>query len=268
MSLVDGFSRKITYLRISVTDRCNLRCQYCMPETGIELIPHRDILGFEEIISFVKVAVKLGIDKIRLTGGEPLVRKKIIDLVKMIAEIPGVKDFSMTTNGTLLPEFGEKLRKAGLHRLNISLDTVDPEKFSTITRGGDIQSVFEGVRVAQEVGFKTIKINCVIKESSSEPDARKVAQYAKNNNLKVRFIRQMDLEVGQYWTIEDGTGGDCKICNRLRLTSDGKIKPCLLNDMVFDIRELGIEESIRQAVDYKPKRGEFSKKHRFYSIGG
>ncbi len=268
MSLTDAFDRNIHYLRVSVTDRCNLRCRYCMPEEGIELISHRDILSFEEIVDFVRVAVKLGIDKVRITGGEPLVRKGIVALVGSIAEIPGVTDLSMTTNGTLLPKFAQPLFEAGLHRLNISLDTVDPKRFAAITRGGDIQEVFEGIRTAREAGFKTVKINCVIRETPKEPDARSVARYAAENGLKIRFIRQMDLEAGLYWNVEGGTGGDCKICNRIRLTSDGKVKPCLVNDMVFDVRKLGAERAIRQAVLCKPKRGEFSKKHRFYSIGG
>ncbi len=268
MALVDGFNREINYLRISVTDRCNLRCQYCMPECGIDLISHKDVLSFEEIIDFVRVAVSLGIDKIRLTGGEPLVRRNIVDLVRMIADVKGISDFSMTTNGTLVSKFAKSLYDAGLHRLNISLDTVDAEKFATITRGGDIQTVFEGIRIAREVGFKTIKINCVIEKSSTEPDAQGVARYGAENDLKVRFIRQMDLEVGQYWTIEGGSGGDCKICNRIRLTSDGKIKPCLINNTIIDVRELGSEKAILQAVALKPKKGEFSTTHRFYSIGG
>ena len=268
MPLVDGLNRRIHYLRISVTDRCNLRCRYCMPEEGIELISRRDILRSEEIVAIVRVAVRMGIDKVRLTGGEPLIRKNIVDLVEKIAGIPGILDFSMTTNGILLPRLANPLFDAGLQRLNISLDTVDPDKFFAITRGGDIREVFAGIQMAQKAGFETIKINCVIQETSAEPDAQAVARYASENGLDIRFIRQMDLEVGQYWAIEGGTGGDCKICNRIRLTSDGKIKPCLVNDMVFDIRELGAEEAIRQAVRYKPEKGEFSKKYRFYSIGG
>ena len=268
MPLVDTFNRNINYLRVSVTDRCNLRCHYCMPAKGIELISHRDILRFEEIIDFIRVAVKLGIDKVRLTGGEPLVRKKIVDLVGSIAEIPGIADFSMTTNGTLLSEFAKPLYNAGLHRLNISMDTIDPEKFTAITRRGDIRDVLEGIQTARKVGFTNIKINCVIQETPTESDAQSVARYAAENGLKIRFIRQMDLEAGQYWTIEGGTGGDCKICNRIRLMSDGKIKPCLVNDMIFDIRKLGAAEAIRQAVLFKPQKGKFSQKHRFYSIGG
>lgn len=155
--MFDRFNRKINYLRISVTDRCNLRCVYCMPEEGVVLLDHKEILSFDEIVDVAKTAVRKGVDKIRVTGGEPLVRNGIIDLVKMIGEIDGIKDFSMTTNGILLSKYADDLANAGLHRVNISLDTLDPEKFKQITRGGDIQKVFDGIEAAKKAGLNPIK---------------------------------------------------------------------------------------------------------------
>src|SRR5664280_2578531 len=160
--MLDRFNREINYLRISVTDRCNLRCRYCMPEEGIRLLRHEDILSFDEITGFTKAAVRNGITKVRITGGEPLVRKGIVSLVKMVASIDGIKDLSMTTNGVMLKEFALDLKKAGLHRVNISLDTADPDRFSQITRGGNINDVMSGIISAKDAGLLPVKINCVI----------------------------------------------------------------------------------------------------------
>ena len=151
--MFDRFNRKINYLRVSVTDRCNLRCVYCMPAEGIKLISHDQILSFEEIADVVRVAVTMGITKVRITGGEPLVRKGIIQLVGMIGRIKEISDLSMTTNGTLLKNFADDLAGAGLHRINISLDSVDPVKFREITRGGNVNDVFEGIRAAKKPDF-------------------------------------------------------------------------------------------------------------------
>ena len=148
--MLDRFNRNINYLRISVTDRCNLRCTYCMPECGVDLISHEEILTFEEITEIVRMGVKLGIDKVRITGGEPLVRRGVVDLVKMIAEIPGIDDFAMTTNGALLDQFAEPLKNAGLHRVNVSLDTLNPDRYKEITRVGDIKNVLVGIKAAKE----------------------------------------------------------------------------------------------------------------------
>jgi len=266
--MYDKFNRKINYLRISVTDRCNLRCTYCMPEEGIQLLQHADIISLENIAEVVKVSVGLGIDKIRITGGEPLVRKGIIDLVKMIAVIPGVKDFGLSTNGILLKEYAHELKKAGLHRVNVSLDTLDPERYRKITRLGDVRKVLEGISEAKKVGLTPVKINCVIKQSSSEPDAVEVAEYCKKNNLQIRYIHQMELSNGQFSVVEGGEGGDCKICNRLRLTANGYIKPCLFNNLEYNIREFGIEGAILKALKHKPKCGSVNTNGTFYNIGG
>jgi GTP 3',8-cyclase len=155
--MFDRFNRKLNYLRISVTDRCNLRCTYCMPEEGIRLFSHKDILTFDEIAGFTEVAVLNGVSRIRLTGGEPLVRKGIVTLVKMISAIKGIEDLSMTTNGTLLKQYAQDLHDAGLHRVNISLDTIDPVKFRTLTRLGDISDVFEGIDAAKEPDSHRLK---------------------------------------------------------------------------------------------------------------
>jgi len=266
--MYDQFNRKISYLRISVTDRCNLRCVYCMPEEGIRLLDHKDILSFEEIVEVVKEAVRLGITKVRITGGEPLVRKGITRLVGMISELEGIDDFGLTTNGILLEQFAHDLVKAGLHRVNISLDTIEPEKFRQITRGGDIEMVFRGIEAARKTGLSPIKINCVVKNSSTEPDAIGVKKFCDENGLEVRFIHEMDLGSGCFTVVEGGKGGDCLSCNRLRLTANGFIKPCLFSDLEFSIRELGIRQAIEKAVNLKPEKGSQNLINRFHNIGG
>jgi GTP 3',8-cyclase len=239
-----------------------------MPEDGVELLKHEDILSFDEIVDVVEVAAQLGIEKIRLTGGEPLVRKNIVELVSMISRIKGVNDFGLTTNGILLEEFAYPLKKAGLHRLNISLDTMDGDKYREITRCGDIFSVFEGIKAAQKAGFTNIKINTVIDSSPDEIDALSVAEFARENNFQIRFIRKMDLEKGTFWGVIGGDGGKCSICNRLRISSNGTVTPCLFSDQGFNIRELGVKEAFIKAVNSKPEKGVMSRTHKFYNIGG
>jgi len=265
--MYDKFNRRINYLRISVTDRCNLRCVYCMPAEGIKLIPHNEILSYDEIFEVAKTAVALGVDKIRITGGEPLVRKDIVELVRMIGTLD-LKDFGMTTNGIYLKKYAQQLKDAGLHRVNISLDTTDPEKYHQITRLGDINQVYEGIEAAKKAGLIPIKINCVIKKSKDEPDAQLVAKFCKENDLQIRYIREMNLETGQFWRVQGGDGGECSICNRLRLTSNGKIRPCLFSDLEYDVRELGAEKAILMAVGEKPKNGTVAMKVKFSNIGG
>jgi GTP 3',8-cyclase len=264
----DRYNRDINYLRISVTDRCNLRCTYCMPEEGIPLLHHKDILTFDEILDFTKIAVAGGVTKVRITGGEPLVRKGITTLVGMISEIEQIKDLSMTTNGVLLKQFARDLKAAGLQRINISLDTVDPEKFTTVTRKGNINSVFEGIKAARQAGLFPVKINCVIKNSDEEEEAREVAKFCEDNDLEIRYITQMDLVKGHFSTVVGGTGGNCVLCNRLRLTANGKLKPCLFSNIEYDIRELGFEKALRLAVQSKPGCGSTNETGAFYNIGG
>lgn len=266
--MYDRFDRNINYLRISVTDRCNLRCIYCMPEEGIPLLKHADILTFDEITNFTRVAVDSGVTKVRITGGEPLVRKGITALVRMISDIGGITDLSMTTNGVLLKQYAQELKSAGLQRVNISLDTVNPEIFNAITRNGDIKDVFDGIEAARVAELLPIKINCVIKESKEEEEAKGVTRYCLDNGLEIRYIRQMDLVKGHFSTVVGGTGGDCSSCNRLRLTSNGKLKPCLFDNIEFDIRKLGYEEAIKLAVELKPGCGSVNDTGTFYNIGG
>lgn len=266
--MYDKFDRKINYLRISVTDRCNLRCTYCMPEEGIQLMEHSKIITFEEIVDVVRITVGLGIDKVRLTGGEPLARRGIVDLVRMIAEIPGIKDFGLTTNGVTLKQYASGLKDVGLNRVNVSLDTLNPHRYKQITRVGNIEDVLEGIFEAQKVGLKPVKVNCVIKESSQETDAVEVAQFCKKNNLQIRYIHQMELSMGHFSVVEGGEGGDCVICNRMRLTANGNIKPCLFSDLEYNIREYGIEGAISNALMHKPKCGSVNTNGAFYNIGG
>jgi GTP 3',8-cyclase len=200
----DRFKRNINYLRISVTDRCNLRCTYCMPSQGIKLLRHEDILSFDEITLFTAVAVGMGVNKVRITGGEPLVRKGIVTLIEMLAKIDGINDLSMTTNGTLLKRFAPGLKNAGLKRVNISLDSIDPEEFRIITRGGDINEVLEGIDAAISAGLQPVKINCVVSHSRNEVNALKVGQYCESRGLDT-FRPSM---AGQGGTVQYATGSD------------------------------------------------------------
>ena len=266
--MFDNYNRQINYLRISVTDRCNLRCVYCMPEEGVKLLQHNEIVTFEEITNVAFTAVRLGIDKIRITGGEPLVRKGIVSLVEMLADIPGIRDLSMTTNGALLKQHAEPLKSAGLMRVNVSLDTLDPARYRSLTRGGDLHQVLEGIRAAQRVGLTPVKINCVVKNSSTEKDAQMVEEFGKLNGLETRFIHQMNLSDGHFSIVEGGTGGDCSHCNRIRLTASGKLLPCLFSGIEYDIRKMGAEQAIRAAIANKPACGSMNLKGEFYNIGG
>lgn len=266
--MLDRFERTINYMRISVTDRCNLRCRYCMPAEGVKLIRHEDILTYDEITEFTRVAVAAGINKVRVTGGEPLVRKGVTSLIAMLSAIEGISDLSMSTNGILLADYAGKLAEAGMMRVNISLDTLDGEKYRYVTRGGDINDVFRGIEAAQRAGLRPVKINCVIKTTPEEEDARAVANFCVKEGLEVRFIRQMDLASGTFSVVHGGSGGDCARCNRLRLTPEGLVKPCLFSDIGYSVRELGPEEAIRLALINKPAKGTVNHLNGFYNIGG
>jgi GTP 3',8-cyclase len=264
----DKYERAIDYLRISLTDRCNLRCVYCMPAEGIELTDHSALLSFEEIAEFTRCAVEMGIRKVRLTGGEPLVRRGVATLVGMLSSIPGIRDLSMTTNGILLPRFACDLRQAGLQRVNISLDSVDADKFFAITRGGNLGDVFAGIDAARAAGLSPIKINCVVQNGVDDPDAVEVERFCESRGLIARFIDEMDIEKGKYGVVHGGSGGLCSSCNRLRLTCDGLLKPCLFNDLSFNIRKMEYRDALRLAVEQKPECGVGSTSHKFYNIGG
>ena len=293
----DLFNREVDYLRISVTDLCNLRCVYCMPEKGVQKLSHSEIISPERIKEIVEASAKLGIKKIRLTGGEPLVRKGVVDIVKMIRSVPQIEEICMTTNGITLADIAQDLYDAGLDRLNISLDTLDKEKFARITRNGDLEKVLAGIKKAQEVGFRNIKINCVLIGGFNDDEIEGFEQFASKNKLAVRFIELMpigesekmerksfisndlilsklhDLKkisddgVCSYYQINghDGIVGlisplshkFCSTCSRIRLTSDGKIKPCLHSKAEFDTSNLHKEELvelIRKSIIAKPKQ--------------
>jgi len=239
-----------------------------MPEEGIGLLRHEDILSYDEITGFTRTAVKTGVTKVRITGGEPLVRKGITTLVEMISGIEGITDLSMTTNGVLLKDFAGTLKNAGLNRINISLDSINPERYKYLTRGGDINKVLEGIEAAKVCSLHPVKINCVISASKEEEDAREVADFCSKYGLEIRYIRQMDLMKGDFSTVEGGSGGDCAECSRLRLTANGKLKPCLFNDLEFDIRQMGYLEAIQKAIGLKPESGTRNLNGGFYSIGG
>ena len=192
----DHFGRKVNYLRISITDLCNLRCVYCMPEEGVPKRRHATNLSFEEIEALVRAGADMGIDKIRLTGGEPLVRAGVLDLVKKLGAIPGIRDFAMTTNGILLPEMAADLKAAGLRRVNISLDTFDPEKYARITRCGRLEDALAGIDAAVAAGLTPLKINTVLIKGFNDDEIEAFVHYTKTRPVEVRFIELMPLGDG------------------------------------------------------------------------
>jgi GTP 3',8-cyclase len=196
--LVDGFGRRHDNLRISVTDRCNIRCVYCMPEQ-VEFLPKSEILSFEELIRVAKSAASLGVGKLRLTGGEPLVRQSLWNLIEPLSKIPGIKEIGLTTNGILLADQAQALKNAGLHRLNISLDTLDPERFLALTRRTGLETVIEGIQAAKRAGFERIKLNAVAIKGFSEQDLLPLAEFAREEGLELRFIEYMPLDAKDVW---------------------------------------------------------------------
>jgi cyclic pyranopterin phosphate synthase len=238
-----------------------------MPPDGIQLMKHEDILSFEEIEAFTRLAVSKGISKVRLTGGEPLVRKNIVGLVQQLAAIEGLDDLALTTNGVLLSKFAADLKNAGLKRVNISLDTVNADRYFQLTRTGNINAVFEGIEAAREAGFSPIKINCVL---LGEPDKEitRLKKFCVDNELELRFIHQMNLQNGEFSKVEGGEGGNCARCNRVRLLANGDVKPCLFSDLSYNIRQLGHELALELAIGNKPHSGTYNKSGAFYNIGG
>lgn len=266
--MFDRYNRRINYLRISVTDRCNFRCTYCMPEEGIPLKKQKDILSYNEIAEIVKTGVELGLSKIRLTGGEPLIRKDLHVLVKMLSELEGINDIGLTTNGVFLPRQAKLLKEAGLNRVNISLDTLNPEKFKQITRLGKLEDVLAGIDAALEARLLPVKINFVRIPGVNEEDEENVREFCRKKDLQLRFIRQMNLKTGEFSSVENGYGGICEICNRLRLTADGFIVPCLHSELRYSVKERGIKEAFLKAVEFKPEKGIGTNSHEFSNIGG
>ena len=283
----DGFGRTIDYLRISVTDLCNFRCIYCMGAEGVKKCEHRDVLSLEEIAEIAQAAVDCGIRKFRLTGGEPLVRRGILSLVQALRAIDGVEELTLTTNGSLLPELAGPLREAGLDRLNISLDTLDPVRFAEITRCGSLQTVLKGLEAAEQAGFQNTKLDCVLLGELNTDEIPKLAQLSLEKPLSVRFIELMPMGVCTAMPRERFVSADCVLaalpaliplgmqgvaelyrlpgakgtvgliralshnfcqsCNRLRLTADGKLKPCLHSAAEIPVRGLH-GEALRQAI--------------------
>lgn len=327
--LVDSFRRQITYLRVSVTDRCNLRCVYCMPPEGVTWQPHENIMHFEEIEKVVRIAAGQGVNEVRLTGGEPLVRADLPRLVEMIANVPGINDISLTTNGVLLEKFARQLVDAGLKRINVSLDTLRPERFAAITRGGVFQKVLRGLEISEAVGLNPIKINTVLMRGVNEDELLDIARLSLTKPWHIRFIELMPVnnqaDWGEGFTPRDevylsipemqaglasldlvpvgdspgsgpadeyrvpgapGTVGFisplsdkfCDQCNRLRLTADGHLRPCLLVDTeipILDTLRSGgdILPLIQQAANLKPAGHEIAElnlpRHRcMLQIGG
>lgn len=197
--LVDRYGRSITYLRVSVTDRCNLRCVYCMPPEGIQRLSHDSIMRFEEIVTVVRAAAEAGISKVRITGGEPLVRAGLPGLVRMIAAVPGIEDISLTTNGLLLNRMVEDLKEAGLTRINVSLDTLNTEKFTRITRGGRLETVWQGLEAAERLGLNPIKLNVVAMRGVNEDELTDLARLSIEHGWHVRFIELMPIKNQQSW---------------------------------------------------------------------
>ena len=266
--MIDPFGRSIDYLRVSVTDRCNLRCRYCVPAEGLRLLPQDAILRYEEIAEVVRVAVGLGVTRVRLTGGEPLVRREIDVLVAMLSAIEGIADLSMTTNGIRLTQYAEKLAAAGLERVNISLDTLDPTRFAALTRGGDVRRVVAGIEAAQRAGLTPIKLNSVRGEGASAEEVAALEAFAERRGLLLRWIPEMDLAAGVFSAVEGGSGGDCRRCSRLRLSADGHLRPCLFSDVAYSVRTWGAEAALCRAVGAKPASGSACTTHAMHAIGG
>ncbi len=269
-TLTDSFGRQITYLRISVTDRCNYRCTYCMPSAGVSPKTHQQILRYEQITQIVKEAALLGVHKVRLTGGEPLVRKGIADLVKSLAAVSGVEELVMTTNGSLLtPALARQLKVSGLGRVNISLDTLDPEEFSVLTRGGRIQDVLNGIEAAREAGLTPVKINTVVFNNTPPETLWKIQEYCRIHNLEMQTISKFTISsYGSDNNINTDRPQPCNACSRLRLTSDGYILPCLCSDKQIKVNFEDIAGSILAAVKTKPQKGESCTRRQMPEIGG
>jgi cyclic pyranopterin phosphate synthase len=264
----DRFGREINYLRVSVTDRCNLRCRYCVGPDGVKLLPRDEILSFEEIVQVVEQAARMGVNKVRLTGGEPLVRRDLYSLVAAISRIEGIADLAMSTNGVLLAQNASDLARSGLMRVNVSLDTVDPERYRYLTRGGEVNRVLEGIEAARSAGLEPVKLNCVTGGPCGDADRLSVEQYAREQGLQLRMIPHMDFASGEFSVVQGGSGGDCRRCNRLRLSSDGRIRPCLFSDLSYSVRELGADQALRLAVAHKPEAGRSCTHDWMHGIGG
>ena len=255
MSMCDCCDSRTSCLLLSVPAACNLRCKSCAPREGAVLFRRGALLSFKEIVALTRQAVGFGIDKVCLTGGEPLVRWGIVRLVATLSGIPGLRDFSMTSNGILLSGFARDLHRAGLSRLNISLDSLDSKRFRDLSGGGELRKVLAGIDAAVAAGFETIQLECVVEFSPDEADARQVAGFGRERGIEVRFIRRMDLRRRRFWPVYGGDGGHCYRCDRLRVSCDGRVFPCFFDSESFSIRRYGIDGALRLAVGHKPATG-------------
>ena len=292
----DGYGREITYLRLSVTDLCNLRCRYCMPEEGVCKRRHGDMLTEEEMLAAVEAAAALGITKVRITGGEPLVKKNILSICRRVSAVPGIRERCLTTNGALLPALAAPLREAGIQRINISLDTLDAEKYAYITRQGVLAQALAGLESAIKAGFAQVKVNVVLIGGFNEKEIPALAELTRQYPVDVRFIEWMPMCAGRGFPetaylpgdvvlerlpgavpqekdggvarlyrlpgaqgniglIRPVSAGFCAGCNRIRLTADGKLLPCLHAAQEYGIKGLSREEmaaQFRRAIAAKP----------------
>ena len=294
--MIDGYGRQIHYLRLSVTDKCNLRCRYCMPEDGVCKKPHESMLTEEEMLQAVEVAASLDVTKLRITGGEPLVKKNILSICEKAAAVEGIKEVCITTNGTLLPKLAKPLQAAGVKRLNLSLDTLNPVKYAHITRIGTLDQAMDGLYAALDAGFEKIKINAVLIGGFNDDEIVPLAQLTKQYPVDVRFIELMPIQdhdefgeaafipckriieklpeavpqkrdggvarlyrlpgaLGNIGLISPLSDHFCSSCNRIRLTADGKLKPCLHSGDEFSIKGLdkdGMLVEFKRAIHAKP----------------
>ena len=305
--MIDQLGRNITYLRVSVTDKCNLRCRYCMPEDGVCKKDHEDMLTEDEIITAVEAAASLGITKLRITGGEPLVKKNIVSICRRAAGVEGIQEVCLTTNGVLLPQLEKPLKEAGVKRLNLSLDTLDPQKYAYITRVGRLDTFLAGLDAAFEAGFEKIKINAVLIGGFNDKEIVTLAELTKRYPVDMRFIEMMpmydsgdfdetafipytrvldalpeavpvehDGGVAKLYRLPGAKGNIglispvsahfCGACNRIRLTADGKIKPCLHSADEYSLKGLdldGMRKALEEAIWNKPAwHGDLDALHR------
>ena len=305
--MIDRLGRNITYLRISVTELCNLRCRYCMPEDGVCKLKHEDMMTEDEIIMAVEAAAALGITKLRLTGGEPLVKKNIVSICRRAAAVEGIKEVCLTTNGLLLPKLAKQLKEAGVKRINLSLDTLDPEKYAYITRIGKLENFKAGLLAALDAGFEKVKINAVLIGGFNENEIVDLAELTRQYPVDMRFIEMMPMydsgdfsadsfipnkkvleylpeavpvphdggvadlyrlpgALGNIGLISPVNAHFCAECNRLRLTSDGKIKPCLHSPDEYALKGLdleGMKQVMKEAIWNKPAwHGDLDAEHR------
>lgn len=305
--MIDRLGREIQYLRLSITERCNLRCRYCMPECGIYKKAHEEMLTEEEMIQAVEAAAALGIKKVRITGGEPLIKKNVLSICQKVAEIGGIEEVCLTTNGVLLSQLAKPLKEAGVKSVNISLDTLNREKFQYLTRMGSFEDVWNGFLKALEVGFEKVKINTVLIGGFNDDEISELANLTREYPVDVRFIELMPMYdggdfgpealipysvvleklpellpvkkeegVAKLYRFSDGKGNVglispinsdfCGSCNRLRLTADGNLKPCLHAKEEFPIKGMdfaGMAEQMKRAIGAKPAcHGELSYENR------